>query len=310
MSDHHHHHGGQHQPSDLTFAFAVGISLNFLFVIVEGFFGYYAQSLALLADAGHNFSDVLGLVLAWLATSLAKRRPSPEFTYGLRSSPGLAALANAILLLLAVGAVMWEAVLRLTHPSAVNSQIVMIVAAVGILINGGTAVMFLLGDRQGVRRDLNIRGAITHMASDALISVAVVAGGAVIYATGLYWFDPALSLFISLIIIFGTWSLFRDSLRLVLLAVPAGIDAMAIRQYLESLPGVARLHDLHIWGMSTTETALTVHLVMPAANVADDFLLKVSDELLHRYHIGHSTIQIEHGSSLHLPCPLEPDEVV
>jgi cobalt-zinc-cadmium efflux system protein len=205
-----------------------------------------------------------------------------------------------------VGAVIWEALHRLSAPEAVATRTVILVAAIGIFINGLTAMMFM----SGRRTDLNIRGAFTHMAADALISVAVVVGGLLMYATGLYWIDPLLSLIISFVIVFGTWTLFRDSLRLILQAVPVGTDPVAIRKYLESLPGVARIHDLHIWGMSTTENALTVHLVVPEGSRTDEFLLKISQELLQRFAIHHSTIQIEVGSQSEVACPLEPDEVV
>ncbi|GAC1414757.1 MAG: cation diffusion facilitator family transporter [Burkholderiaceae bacterium] len=302
---HSHGHGHSHTPKNFGIAFAVGIALNTTFVIVETVYGLLANSLALLADAGHNLSDVLGLFLAWGASVLAQRTPSVRFTYGLRSTSILAALINSVLLLTATGAIAWEAISRFGHHGNVQSMTVMIIAALGVIINTATALMFM----RGGKGDLNIRGAFLHMAGDALISLGVVMAGAIIMATGWVWLDPATSLAISLLIVLGTWGLLRDSTALALQAVPQGLPAEAVRNYLEALPGVATMHDLHIWGMSTTETALTAHLVMPAGHPGDTFTCLVSDHLQEKFGIGHATIQIETGDST-APCRLAPDHVV
>src|SRR5215831_10033117 len=255
-----HDHRGRahvHAPASFGVAFAVGIGLNLTFVAVEFVYGVLANSVALMADAGHNLSDVLGLVIAWIASVLARRAPSSRYTYGLGGSSILAALFNAVLLLLAVGAIAWEAVLRLFHPEPVASGIIMIVAAVGIVVTGA---LFASG-RKG---DLNIRGAFLHMIADAAVSAGVVAAGLVILSTGWFWLDPLASLVIVAVIVWTTWSLLRDSLAMSVDAVPASIDPHAVRSYLASCAGVAAVHDLHIWPLSTTENALTAHLVFPA----------------------------------------------
>lgn len=281
------------------------MTLNIAFVIIEAVYGWLTNSLALLADAGHNLSDVLGLLLAWGASRLALQKPTSRFTYGLRSTSILAALFNSILLMLAVGGILWEAADRLREPSPIDGPTVMWVAGVGIVINGLTAWMFASG-RKG---DLNIRGAYLHMAADALISLGVVISAAVLMLTGWNWIDPLVSILVSLVIILGTWSLLRDSLNLALDAVPAGIDTERVSEYLKGLQGVREIHDLHIWGMSTTETALTAHLVMPDGHPGDLFLTQVARELQTRFHIHHATMQIEVGDG-HEPCILEPGEVV
>ena len=285
-------------------SFAVGIGLNLTFVAVEFTYGVVANSVALIADAGHNLSDVLGLVIAWITTVLTRRAPSSRYTYGLGGSSILAALFNAVLLLVAVGAIAWEAVLRLFHPEPVASGIVMIVAAVGILVNGVTAALFASG-RKG---DLNIRGAFLHMLADAAVSAGVVVASLVILYTGWLWLDPLTSLAIVGIIVWGTWSLLRDSLAMSVDAVPPSIDPQAVRNYLVSCAGVAAVHDLHIWPLSTTENALTAHLVFPAGHPGDEFLLNAATELKHRFGIGHTTLQIE--ISEQTACHLAPDHVV
>lgn len=302
--DHDHDDHKGHAPKDFGMAFAIGTALNIGFVVVEASYGFWANSMALLADAGHNLSDVFGLLAAWGAATLAKKTPTARFTYGLRSSSILAALANAILLLIAVGAIAWEAVQRFGHPEPVAGMTVMAVAAVGIVINGITAWMFMSGSKD----DINIRGAYLHMAADAGVSLGVVLAGFVIVLTGWLWLDPVVSLAIAGIIVWGTWSLQRDSVNLALHAVPSGIDPAKVRGYLESLPGVARIHDLHIWPMSTTETALTCHLVMPTGAPGDAFLAEVSHSLQDRFKISHATLQIERGDAG--ACTLEPDHVV
>ena len=304
--DHGHGHGHAHVPAaDMGRAFAVGVALNLGFVVAEVAFGLWADSLALLADAGHNFSDVLGLVFAWAAAALAARRPSPRFTYGLRGSTILAALANAMLLLLATGGIAWEAIRRLQEPAPVAGTMVMWVAAAGVVVNLGTALMFM----RGRRNDLNVRAAFVHMAADAVVSVGVIVAGAAILYTGWPWIDPAVSLAIAVVILVGTWGLLRESVQLALHAVPDRVDAAAVRSHLGALPGVAEVHDLHIWGMSTTETALTVHLVMPGGHPGDDFLAAACREMHVRFGIGHATMQVETATGT-VPCALAPDHVV
>lgn len=311
--DHHHdhghgldhcHHGHSHAPKDFGLAFALGTALNFSFVLVEVGFGFAANSMALLADAGHNLSDVFGLVMAWGASALAKRQPTARFTYGLRSSSILAALANAIFLLVATGAIILEALQRFFTPEPVAGRTVMIVAAIGILINGFTAWLFMAGRKD----DLNVRAAYLHMAGDAAISFGVVIAGAVMLASGLQWIDPVVSIVIAALIVWGTWGLLRESIASALHAVPPSIDPAAVRRHLESLPGVAAIHDLHIWPMSTTETALTCHIVMPSGHPGDRFTADAAHSLLDKFKISHSTIQIELGEEPE--CALKPDHVV
>jgi cobalt-zinc-cadmium efflux system protein len=293
-----------HAPESFGTAFAVGIALNLTFVAVEFVYGVLANSMALVADAGHNLSDVLSLAIAWIASVLARRPPSARLTYGLGGSSIVAALFNAVLLLVAVGAIAWEAILRLFHPEPVASGTVMIVAAVGIVINGATAWLFASG-RKG---DLNIRGAFLHMVADAAVSAGVVVAAAVILLTGWLWLDPLTSLVVVGLIVWGTWGLLRDSLAMSVSAVPAAIDPQAVRQYLEACAGVAAVHDLHIWPMSTTETALTAHLVLPGGHPGDEFLMQATTELKRRFGIGHTTLQIE--VSAETACQLAPDHVV
>ena len=298
----HHHH---HAPASHDRAFALGIGLNLAYVALETGFGLYAGSLALVADAGHNLSDVLGLALAWGAAWLTRREPTPRRTYGLRRSSILAALANAMLLLLAIGAIALEAVRRLQTPEPVATGIVFWVAGVGVLVNGGTALMFM----RGRAHDLNIQGAFLHMAADAGITVGVMAAALLIGWTGWLWVDPAVSLAIALVILIGTWGLLRDSVDLALDAVPRGIDPAEVAGFLAGQPGVSEIHDLHIWAMSTTETALTVHLVRPQAALDDGLLVRLRHELHDRFVIQHATIQVETGDPA-VPCPQAPAHVV
>jgi cobalt-zinc-cadmium efflux system protein len=300
--DHPHHHDHPH-PQSYNRAFAVGIVLNLGFVVVEAVYGVLAHSLALLADAGHNLSDVLALALAWGASSLARRGPTQRFTYGFRSSSILAALLNAALLLVVTGGLAWEAIQRLAAPGAVAGQTLIWVALAGIAVNAASAMLFAR-DR---RRDINMRGAFLHMAGDAAVSLGVVVAALLIGWTGRLWLDPAVSLMVAAVILATTWGLTRDAVNLAVDAVPAGIDRHAVETYLAGLPGVTEVHDLHIWAMSTTETALTVHLVRPNAGLDDHFLTDACHTLEHRFGIHHATIQIEAG--VHA-CRLAPDHVV
>ena len=286
---HGHGHGHHHAPATFDRAFAVGIGLNLAFVAVEVVYGLLAHSLALLADAGHNLSDVLGLGLAWGAVWLGRKPATPRFTYGFRRSSILASLFNAMFLLVAVGAVAWEAALRLAAPEPFAARTVMAVAAAGIVVNGVTAWLFA----RGAKGDLNIRGAFLHMASDAAISAGVVVAAAVTLYTGWLWLDPAVSLVIVALIVAGTWGLLRESTRLALDAVPAGVDQAGVSAYLTALPGVTQVHDLHIWSMSTTEVALTAHLVRPGCGVDDGLSTRIAHDLEHAFGIAHVTIQCE-----------------
>lgn len=302
-------HGHSHShsaPKNFNKAFAIGIFLNLGFVIVEAGYGFVAKSLALVADAGHNLSDVVGLILAWAAVWLSQRKPTNRFTYGLRRSSILSALLNAVLLLIAVGGIAWEAIRRFWNPTPVETGTVIVVAFIGILINSVTALLFMSGRKD----DMNIRGAYMHMAADALVSVGVVTAGLVIAYTQWLWIDPAISIIIAVVITLGTWGLLKDSVNLAMDAVPNGIHLPDVKTYLSQLEGVQEVHDLHIWAMSTTETALTVHLVMAKTFQTDAFLAKVSVELKQDYKIDHPTIQIESGDVASFYCALKPDEVV
>ena len=293
----HGHHGHSHAPASFGRAFAIGTTLNLVFVLVEAGYGFRAHSLSLVADAGHNLGDVLGLVLAWVAATLARRTPTKRRTYGLRRSSILAALANAILLLITVGGIGVEAVGRLLHPSEVHGQAMIWVAAAGIVINGITAMMFISGHKE----DLNLRAAFAHFLADALVSVGVVIAGIVILFTGWLWVDPVVSLVLAVVITVGTWHLLAQSINLAMDAVPESVDPHAVEQYLKGLDGVTEVHDLHIWGMSTTEVALTAHVVKPAVAGDDDdaLLLGACKELHDRFGIEHTTIQIERGRGPH-----------
>ena len=285
----HHHHGGHsHAPADFGRAFLVGVVLNTAFVIVEATYGILSGSMALVADAGHNLSDVLALILAWAASVAAKRPPSPRFTYGFKSSTILAALANAMLLAIAIGAILFETIHRLFNPAPVEGMTMVVVAGIGIAINTATALMFM----RGRKHDLNIRGAFLHMAADALVSLGVVVAGLAILLTDQLWIDPVTSLLIVAVIGWGTWGLAKDSIKLGLHAVPKQIDEEAVRSHMAALPGVSAVHDLHIWPMSTTETALTAHLVMPGGHPGDAFLQSLADALEQRFGIVHVTVQV------------------
>jgi cobalt-zinc-cadmium efflux system protein len=299
----HDHDGHSLGPSDNNAAFAIGVGLNIGFVIAEVVYGLAANSLALLSDAGHNVSDVFGLLIAWGAIHISKSLPTKHRTYGLRRSSILAALTNAIILLVVVGGITWEAVGRFFHPEVVAGSTVIRVAAAGVVINTISALVFMAGRKD----DLNIKGAFTHMASDAAVSLGVVGVGFAIRATGWHWLDPAVSILIGGVIVWSTWGLLRESVNLAMDAVPAGIDSHAVEAYLLGLSGVQAAHDLHIWGMSTTETALTVHLVMPQPPTDGKFLREVSHELHEKFEIVHVTIQIEHGD---VECHQAPAEVV
>lgn len=301
--DHGRGHAHVHAPASFGRAFAIGISLNIALVVAEAVYGYIGNSTALLADAGHNLSDVLGLVVAWGASIAAKRAPSGRFTYGLRASTILAALANAIFLLVATGAIGWEAILRLREPEPVAGVTVMVVAGIGILINGFTAMLFASGRKD----DINIEGAYLHMAADAAVSLGVVVSAALIIWTGWLWLDPLTSLVICAVILWSTTSLLRSSIDMSMAAAPKGTDLAAIRAFLLARPGVSGIHDLHVWPISTTETALTCHLVMPIG--ADDaFLMETAQKLKASFRIGHTTLQVEtHPDN---GCALAPDDVV
>ncbi|WP_199751269.1 cation diffusion facilitator family transporter [Bradyrhizobium sp. RP6] len=303
--DHGHGHGHAHvhAPASFGMAFAIGISLNIALVVAEAIYGYVGNSTALLADAGHNLSDVLGLVVAWGASIAARRAPSGRFTYGLRASTILAALANAVFLLVATGAIGWEAILRLQQPEPVAGVTVMVVAGIGILINGFTAMLFARGRKD----DINIEGAYLHMAADAAVSLGVVVSAALIIWTGWLWLDPVASLVICATILWSTTSLLRGSIDMSMAAAPKGTDLAAIRAFLLARPGVSAIHDLHVWPISTTETALTCHLVMPAGS-GDAFLMETAQLLKTSFRIGHTTLQVEtHPDN---GCALAPDDVV
>jgi cobalt-zinc-cadmium efflux system protein len=302
--DHHHRHAHSHAPSSFGRTFAIAIALNIALVVAQVVYGLYANSLALLADAGHNFGDVMGLAIAWVAFAIADWRPSARFTYRMRAASIMSAMANGLLLLAAVGIIVYEAVQRLFAPESVATGPVIIVAAVAVVINGASA--WLLS--RGSRSDLNMRGAFLHMAADAGVSVAVIVAAFGIMLTGWQWLDPAVSLLISVVILIGTWRLLRDSVRLALNAAPRDIDPAEVQRYFEGLPGVSGLHDLHIWAMSTTETALTCHLVTPGGHPGDAFLQKIAGDLRSRFAIGHATVQIELNDGGE--CALQPDSVL
>ena len=292
-----------HAPANYDKAFAIGIALNVSYVLVEAVFGALSHSLALVADAGHNLSDVLSLLLAWGASRLSQMQPTKRYTYGLRSSSILASLINAIILLIAMGAIAWEAIRRFNQPQEIPGGTVMAVAAFGVVINAATALLFV----KGRESDLNIKGAFLHMAADAGVSLGVVIAGFAIIRTGLYWIDPLTSLIIVAIIAIGTWGLLRDSARLALHAVPPNIDANKVKAYLAALPKVVGVHDLHIWPMSTTETALTAHLEMPDGDRGDQFLHDICQHLHDHFKIEHCTIQIEQNAEA---CSLAPEQNV
>jgi len=310
MAEHGHHHHGDHAghthdhsgahvhaPASFGKAFAIGITLNTALVVAQAVYGYLGNSTALLADAGHNLSDVLGLVLAWGASVASRRAPAGRFTYGFRASTILAALANAVFLLVATGAIGWEAILRLREPEPIAGVTVMVVAGIGVLINGATAMLFASGRRD----DINIEGAFLHMAADAAVSLGVVISAALIIWTGWLWLDPVT-------ILWSTTGLLRNSVDMSMAAAPKGTDLDAIRSFLMQRPGVLAIHDLHVWPISTTETALTCHLVMPAGVAGDDFLMETAQMLKTSFRIGHATLQVETRTDN--GCALAPDDVV
>jgi len=285
-------------------AFAIAVVLNTVFVAAEAAAGLWTGSLSLLADAGHNLSDVLSLLLAWGAAALARRAPAGRRTYGMRKATILASLANAVLLLVAVGAIATEAIHRLAEPARVNTDIVMLTAGLGVLLNGITAALFMRGSHS----DLNVRGAFLHMTGDAAVSLAVLVGAFTMAQTGILWIDPALGLLIAAVIVLGTWSLLRDSADLALDAAPRGIDVEEVRRWLAGLPGVEDVHDLHVWALSTTETAMTAHVLRPQNGDADHFLHMACEGLDVRFRIGHATLQVETDAAH--ACRLAPAEVV
>lgn len=299
----HHHHHDRTVPASRGAAFALAVGLNLAFVIAELAAGVLGRSVALIADAGHNLSDVLSLLLAWGASALAARPPSVRFTYGFKSSSILAAIANAALLWVALGAILFETVRRLTDPAPVAGTTMIVVAAVGIVVNGASALLFARGSKS----DLNLRAAFQHLLADAAVSAGVVVAGVAIVLTGLRWIDPVVSLAITLVIAWGSWGLLREAVKLGLLGVPEGIDGGEVRTFLGQQPGVTAVHDLHIWPMSTTETALTAHLVMPGGHPGDAFLRHLAHELAHDFAIGHATIQVESDQAA---CALESDHVI
>ncbi|MDQ3186705.1 MAG: cation diffusion facilitator family transporter [Pseudomonadota bacterium] len=297
-----HAQGNHEHPRPISYgrAFVIAIALNMTFVVVEFTYGFIANSTALMADAGHNLSDVLGLALAAGASILARKAANERYTYGLRSSSILAALANAMLLLIACGAISWEAIQRFSQPPVVAGLTVTLVAVIGVIINGFSAWLFM----KGSKGDLNIRGAYLHMAADAAVSAGVVIAGIAMIFMGWYWIDPVVSLLIVAVVIISTWGLLRNSVQLALSAVPAHIEMSAIDVYLRGQPGVTDIHDLHIWGLSTTENALTVHLVMPRGYPGDAFMDNITETLNTRFSVHHSTVQIEQGTTSHA-CSLE-----
>lgn len=301
----HHHHG--HGAADFNYgrAFLIGILLNAGFVIVEWAFGIKSHSLALIADATHNLGDVLSLVLAWAGHWMSQRQPSQRFTYGLRGSSILAALANAVMLLLVTGGLAWEAVQRFSAPPEVAGSIVITIALIGVAINGFTAWLFMSGSKH----DLNLRGAYQHMAADAAVSLGVALTGGLVLFTGWLWLDPAVTLILVSVIAIGAWNLLRDAISLALQAVPAGIDAEEVRSWLIAQPGIQEVHDLHIWAMSTTENALTAHLICPGGHPGDAVLQQIAYDIDHHFRIGHVTLQVELANA-ETPCALAPDHVV
>jgi cobalt-zinc-cadmium efflux system protein len=299
-----HEHRHRFAPARLNFVFAFGVGLNVAIVVLQAGYGLVAHSTALLADAGHNLGDVLSLLVAWGAATLAKLPPTERFTYGLRSTSIMAAVFNALFLLVVMGGIAWEAIRRFSEPVAVQGNIVMAVAGIAIVMNGISAWLFA----PGRRGDINVRGAFLHMLSDALVSLGVVVAGGLIVLTGWSWIDPVATLVVVGVIVFGTWDLLKDSFQMALAAVPEGIDPGKVRLYLSELPGVRRVHDLHIWPLSTTQTALTCHLVMPDGHPGDLFTSRIAENLHAQFNIEHSTLQIE--ISEEADCRLASDEVI
>lgn len=288
MAHNHDHDGQDHAPADFSRAFAIGTALNLAFVLVEGGYGFLANSLALMADAGHNLSDVMTLLLAWGGMVLARRGATARHTYGFKKGTILVSLGSALFLYAAIGVILWEAVGRLRAPAEVNGMAITVVAAIGVVINTATALLFISGRKD----DLNIKGAFLHMAADAAVSAGVVVAGFAIMATGWNWLDPLISMAIALVVLIAGWGLLKDSLHLTMAGVPDHIEAEAVLDYLTGLPGVQCVHDLHIWAASTTETVLTAHLVMPTGG-EDAFLHQTAERLRHDFNVHHTTIQVE-----------------
>lgn len=303
--DAHAGHGHGDPSATSASAFAIGIGLNLAFVVVEVVYGLLSHSMALVADAGHNLGDVLGLGLAWGAAILAKRRPTMRRTYGLRGTTILASLTNSVLLLFVTGGIAWESVRRFLAPEYVHGPTVIVIALIGVVVNGASAMLFMAG-RKG---DLNIRTAFQHLAADAALALGVALAATVMMFTGWIWIDPVVSVLLSAFILASTWSLLRGSANLILAAVPAEIDAQAVRQFLIELPGVAEVHDFHVWAMSTTENALTAHLVMPPEKCHPEFLGDACHAIRVRFGIGHSTLQVESPEAPH-PCRQAPEWAV
>jgi cobalt-zinc-cadmium efflux system protein len=304
--DHHHGIGGHsHAPVSFGRAFAIGIALNTIYILAEVFYGVAAHSLALLADAGHNLGDVVSLGAAWLAAFLVRRAPTSRYTYGLGAASILAALGNAVLLLIVTGGIAWEAIRRLITPEPAAGMTIMVVSAIGIAVNGVTALLFAAGRKD----DLNIKGAFMHMASDAVLALGVLIAGGLILLTGWQWLDPAVSLVVSVAIVIGTWSLLRDAVNLSLNAVPSGIEQAKVESFLGEITGVNEVHDLHIWGLGTTETALTAHLVLVDGADGEGLLRRLPTALKERFKIGHCTVQLETPETARI-CAVRPAHVV
>lgn len=302
---HHHHHSHSHEPRNYNRAFAIGISLNVIFVIVEFVYGTLANSLALIADAGHNLSDVMSLVLAWGASRLAQSQPTLKRTYGLRRATILASLASAFLLLLALGGIAWEALGRLSNPKQITGTVVIMVAAIGVVINAVTAYLFF----HDQKHDLNIKAAYLHMAADTVVSLGVVLAGLIILVTGWLWVDPVVSLVVVSVILIGTWGLLQDSINLSMDAVPEGIDLADIKNYLISIDSIIDVHDLHVWALSTTENALTVHLISSDDKINNDRLHRLQHHLQQEFGISHVTVQIENNTEAN-SCNLNKPECI
>ncbi len=289
--DHHHGHHHHHAPAEFNFAFATAALFNLIFTLIEAGYAFWANSMGLLADSGHNLGDVMGLMFAWLANVLLTKKSSAKYSYGYKKSTILAALTNSLILVAGSAIIIFESIRKLIHPEPINEIIVIIVALIGIFINGGTALLFLKG-----QEDLNVKAAFMHLAYDALLSFGVVVTGLVIFFTGWYRLDPIVGLFIVVFILYGTWDLLKNSVNLILDAVPAKIDQTKVQDYFEKIEGVTAVHDLHIWALSTRENALTAHLVMPERSFSDDDYLKINEELKAKFKIHHVTIQVERGT--------------
>lgn len=297
--NHNHTHAHHHHPTPdtLNSLFIIAITLNLAYTIIQALFALYAHSMGLLADAGHNLGDVLGLLLAWGANWLLTKPANQAFSYGYKRTSILAAIANAMILVIACALIIYGSIEKLLYPHPIKAMTVVVVALIGIVINASTALLFMRGSHE----DLNLKGAFLHLASDALVSAGVVVAAIIIYYTGALWLDPVVGLVIVAIILFGTWGLFYDSIKLMLDGVPKQIDHDAVKNYFENLPGVKAVHDLHIWGLSTRDNALTIHLIMPSANLTDADHQNIRKDMLETFKISHVTVQVEQGSETH-PC--------